>query len=545
MAGLDEIQSWLIAKLSESLQLEPADLDLDTPMNRYGLNSIEAVSLSGDLEGFLGRRLSPTIFWDYPTINQLSRYLVSEKVDSSAVPSFHSRRVREEGTHPLTMNQRALWHLQNKNLQSSNLNLVKVARLGSKLDVKAFRRALEKLVSRHSALRTTFPAQNGAPVQVVHKTREGCFEEMDASSWSDAGTADRLTELGYSSFDLEKGPLMRICLIRRSEKDEQLLFAFHHLIMDYWSAALFLNELSLLYASERGEAQAALSHSSLSSYEHAHWEEEMIGSPEGASHLLYWKKQIEGWPALTLPPDQSSPTSDVEGSTLLSLKLTDRPTRQLNAFALSQGLSLPVILLSALKILLHRRTGQDEVVVGSLMACRGRAELAGTIGLLANPVPLRTNLGGNPSLLTTLRQVRRGLLEALKHEHYPYALLMAESHPDQDMSHSPVYQVGFNFLKSPRCVKDFDAFMMGDPEGIEMHGWRLFPLELGRQANNFDLLVIAAEVRKELWIAWSFKTALFRAETMNPMFDDYKILLEAILADPERKIRDYPVGHRL
>src|SRR5215510_14838469 len=213
---------------------------------------------------------------------------------------------------PLSYGQRALWFLYQSAPESAAYNVALPARIRSRVDVPALQCALQALINRHASLRTTFPAQDGQPVQQVHGYQKVCFEHIDASTWTWDELHQQVAKAYQRPFDLEQGPLLRGSLFTCSEQDHVLLLAFHHIVGDGWSIRILLNDLGELYQAEQMQAQASLPPLSLAYADYVRWQADMLQGSEGESLRTYWHQQLTGeLPVLNLPTDHPRPPVQV------------------------------------------------------------------------------------------------------------------------------------------------------------------------------------------------------------------------------------------
>src|SRR6202165_6133823 len=205
------------------------------------------------------------------------------------------RKAREsQQFHPLSDNQQGIWFLSQFAPESSIYNVSFAGRIRSEVDIPAFRRAFQALVDRHPSLRTTIAVHSDKPVQHIHEHQPVHFEEIDASTWREDELQTRLVEETQHPFDLERGPVMRVSLFTRSAQEHILLLAIHHIVVDFWSLAVILNELGVLYSAEKAGRPAALPPLDLQYTDFVRWQAEMLASPAGERLWDYWKKQLAG-----------------------------------------------------------------------------------------------------------------------------------------------------------------------------------------------------------------------------------------------------------
>ena len=326
---------------------------------------------------------------------------------------------------PLSYNQQGIWFLYQLAPESMVYNVNFAARIRSDVDIPALRRAFQALVDRHPCLRTTFSLRSGKPAQQVHQQLRVHFVETDASAWDSEVLQTRLLEEAYRPFDLERGPVLRVNLFTSSAREHVLLLVVHHIVIDFWSLAVILNEIGVLYAAERTGVQALLPHLASQYSDYVRWQAEMLAGPEGVRLWAYWQKQLAGQlPVLDLPTDRPRPATPTYSGASYDFNLNDELSWQLKALAKTQGTTLYMVLLAAFQVMLHYHTGQEDLLVGSPALGRSRVEFEGIVGLFTNPVILRANLAGNPTFDAFLGQVRETVLAALEHQDYPTILLV-------------------------------------------------------------------------------------------------------------------------
>ena len=232
------------------------------------------------------------------------------------------------------------------------------------------------------------------------------------------------------------------------------MLAVHHIVIDFWSLAVILNELGVLYPAEKAGVQAALPPLDLQYTDYVRWQSEMLASPEGERLWAYWQKQLAGpLPVLNLPTDRPRPPIQTYHGAAHDFNLNDELARRLKALARTEGATLYMVLLAAFEAMLYYHTGQEDLLVASPMVGRSRAEFEGIVGFFANPVVLRANLAGNPTFRAFLGQVRQTVLAALEHQDYPTLLLVERLRPTRDLSRSPLCQVMFVLDKPHRLAE--------------------------------------------------------------------------------------------
>ena len=221
---------------------------------------------------------------------------------------------------------------------------------------------MQSLVDRHPSLRTTFSAPHGEPIQQVHEQVKIWLHEEDASTWNDVVLNSHLVEASHRTFDLAQGPLMRVYLFRRSPQEHILLLTLHHIVIDFWSLSILLQELSVLYPAERAGIPTSLPAPAVQYSDYVRWQVNMLQSQEGERLWAYWQTQLAGeLPALNLPTDRPRPAVQTYRGDSHAFTLSNELTRQLKSLAKAEGATLYMILLAAFQVMLYRYTGQYDL----------------------------------------------------------------------------------------------------------------------------------------------------------------------------------------
>jgi len=314
--------------------------------------------------------------------------------------------------HPLSDNQQGIWFLCQLAPENSIYNVSFAERIRAEIDIPAFRRAFQALVDRHPSLRTTIAVHSGKPVQQIHDRQTVHFEETDASTWGEDELQTRLIGETQRPFDLERGPVMRVGLFARSAQEHIFLLVIHHIVVDFWSLAVMMNELGVLYSAETAGRPASLPPLDLHYTDFVRWQADMLAGPAGERLWDYWKKQLAGpLPVLDLPTDRPRPPIQMFRGAQHDFTLDDELAERLRALAKAEGATLYMVLLAAFEVLLHVHTGQDDILVASPMVGRSRAEFEGLAARLhwarrASSSALRpVNPATAPTLAATVLQV--------------------------------------------------------------------------------------------------------------------------------------------
>ncbi|HEY0734854.1 MAG TPA: amino acid adenylation domain-containing protein [Herpetosiphonaceae bacterium] len=534
------LTAYLQAQGTRVLRTSAALIAADQPISAVGLDSLGAVDLQHTIESHLGVVVQMTSFLQGASIAEVADEVLRELVaptEAALIPIANTSEQR------LSRGQKALWLLHQLSPESAAYNIPSAARIRGDLDLQALERAFQALLERHPELRTTFSAPRGEPMQQAQEQRIS-FAVTDATEWSQTTLDQRLVAEANCTFDLARGPLVRVQLFRRSAAEHILLFVVHHIVADLWSLAVLTQELGALYAAELRQTAAALPPLNLRYTDYVRCQEEILGGPGGERLWSYWQRQLKNAPAvLNLPTDHPRPPVQTYRGAAHGFTLSPELTRRLKALAESQRATLYMTLLAAFGVLLYHYTEQDDIALGSPTAGRNRAELANVVGYFVNPIVLRTQFGGNPGFGELLAQVRQTVLEAFEHQDYPFVTLVERLQPIRDLSRSPLFQVMFAWQKAHvRDNAGLTAFALGEA-GAQMNvGGLLFEsMVLEQRAAQFDLSLAIGEARDKLAATLEYNADLFDAATIERMALHLTTLLHAIVADPEQRIADLPL----
>ena len=524
--------SWLASHVAARLGVVPR---MDQPLVRYGLDSLAAIELAHSIETSLGVTLPMVSFLQGLSIDQLAAQINSQLSErSKPAPSAG------ETEYPLSYGQQGLWFLHNLAPESTAYNLARAVKIRAALDVAALRRAFSALVARHAVLRTTFATSRGYPIQRVAARVEPHFQQEDARHWSEAQLEERLTVESERPFDLARGPLLRVNLFTRSNDEHVLLLAAHHIIIDFWSLALLIQELGVLYESD----QAGLPPLSSSYSAFVSWQRELLSSEEGERHWQYWQRQLSReLPILNLPTTFPRPPVQTFRGASEPLRLSTATVRGLKALSREHSTTLYVTLLAAFQALLHRYTGQEDLLVGSVTAGRTKAEFAPLIGYFVNPLVLRAMVLGNDSFDSLLEQARRSVLDAFEHQDYPFSILVERLQAARDPSRAPLFQVMFSMHKAQVASDEgLSLFALGEAGArMSLGSLEMESMPLKRRVAQFDLTLMMAEAGEELYATFEYNTDLFDAATIKQLAQSFRILLDAVVANPAERISRLPL----
>jgi amino acid adenylation domain-containing protein len=456
---------------------------------------------------------------------------------------WRERAANSVASHPGTYGQKALWFLHRALPESAAYNVVFTARIRSAVDLPALRCACQALVDRHAALRTTFAIEEGQLVQRVHGYVPMHVQVFDRPDKDVEALREEVIGAARAPFDLQSGPLMRVQLFTRSPNDHVILIALHHIAADGWSLFLLLDDLRWLYPLGRNGAGPAPPRPAHDVLAYCRWQKEMLAGRDGQEHESYWLKELAGEiPPLSLPTDRSRSSSLTDHGETLAIDLGAELSSAVRSLAAAEGTTTFVVLLAAYQILLHRWTGQPEVIVGSPTYGRDRPEFANVVGDFINMIPLKGKVHDDPPFREFLAQLRRATIEGIKHQDYPFPLLVEKLNPQRELARSPIFQTIF-ILQRFKQLEGLQRLFSdsSSTDHLDFGGLALEPFPVPQQEGQFELSLELTEKEGAFQGSLKYSTDLYGRETIERLGRHYVRLLQGIVAAPETRVSRLPL----
>ncbi|EYF05472.1 Malonyl CoA-acyl carrier protein transacylase [Chondromyces apiculatus DSM 436] len=539
------LSAYLVTRLSRVLGCPEAQIDTTQPMVRLGLDSLMAVELRNRVRLDLGLDLPLVKLLQGATLSQMAT-LIDDRVVATGATTFTPelpllsplvhRPVPPGTPQPLSFGQRALWFVHQTDPRSAAYNYGLAARLRGNVTPEGLRSAFQELLDRHDALRATFSVEDDVPVQRFHEHVDLDFTPVDATGDDDEALRTRVAAAWHAPFDLGAAPPVRVKLFSRSPGDSVLSLTFHHIVIDFWSLLDLLDELSTLLSG------GTLAPPAFQYADFVRWQAELLTGAEEERLWTYWSRRLAGdLTPLALPTDfPRPPVQTYEGGSVFHALHPDL-TRSLRMLASRHGATLHTTLLASFQVLLHRYTGQQRIIVGSVASGRSRTEFSSISGDFVNPIAIDGDLSGDPTFLAYLERAQAVALGALDHQDYPFARLVERLRPPRDPSRSPIFQVAF-VLQQPHRARASVPFMQGQPGGTLQLGdltLESFPFE--QRAARFDLDLMAVEADDALTLFLQYNAHLFERATVERLLGHLTVLLEGIVADPAQPLSELPL----
>ena len=443
----------------------------------------------------------------------------------------------------LSPSQRALWGLYQADRENGAYNINYAWRLRQNLDVTRFKRALTTLVARHPVWRSTFHLVDGVPSQRIHQTMDLSFQEINAETWSKEQLQQTLQEEIYRPFNLETEPPVRWRFYRRKGKSV-LFLQLQHIGTDLWSVMTFMNQLGDLLANPNHINLAHPDPGRLSLGETPDPLARYLAAPEAQQDKDYWEKRLQGASrVLNLPEDFTRPPLPSVKGGYVHFPLKDGLTQKLAQLARQMSVSPFALYLSAFQILLHRITGQKDILVGVPTAGRDQS-LASILGYFVNPIAVRSQFPGKLRFDRFLECNAQLILEDLSHGNYPFHLVAKSLGPHHDPSRAPVFQTSFVWENANRFENRDHPIITLDHKFHEL--WSVGPMTWERiplkpQLDFFDLTLKMSKCGDRFYGNLEYSQALFSAENMQRLPAVYLTLLEALVGQPEMPLSQLPL----
>jgi hypothetical protein len=460
--------------------------------------------------------------------------------------ALRERAGRARTGHPLSYAQRPLLILHRMDPDSASYNVGFTARFTGGFDSSALHGAVRSLTGRHAALRTTFGrtgadgAGNGDAAaadgggQTVHGWLEPGFAEVDASGWGEQRLDEAVRAAYREPFDLAAGPLIRVRVFLVAPGEAVVLLTLHHVVCDFWSLGVVVEELEELYRAETEQRPARLPGDNVPYSDFVAYQRELLAGERGARARAYWHAQLAEapeparWPRFELDP------ADGEGGGSLLFPFPAEVVDQVLALARTEQVTPYAVLLTAFQVLLGRYTGRRDVLVGTPVAGRTGPGMAGCVGNFVNPVVLRAALEDEVSFREQLGRTRRTVAEALEHQDHPFELLVAELAPRRVDDRNPLFQAMFSYQKPSRYPALAGLYVADEGAApVAWGGLTAVPYRLDQQDDQLELVLEVVHDGDRLVGLLKYRRSVFSPRAAREVSGNYLTLLRAALADPE------------
>jgi amino acid adenylation domain-containing protein len=489
-----------------------------------GGHSIKAIRIISRMSKELRVKLEVRTLFEKPTIAELSEIILTGK---TALPKISPLPVQEH--YALSHAQKRIWVLCKFEEVSLAYNTLGNYILEN-IDRDALEQAVTALIGRHESLRTTFCVIDGEPRQVVHSREEFNFsiDYVDERGAADKSSVSRqyLDREAAWCFDLEKGPLIRVGLVRLEDNCYLFVYNMHHIISDGWSLQVFVNDMLQFYRSFREDGPLPLP-LTIQYKDFAGWQNALLGGQDITEHRDYWLTQFSGeLPLLNLPADFRRPAIKSYSGRKMPIKLGQEQRQRLMDLSRKLDGSLFMTLLAAVKGFFYKYTGQTDIIIGVPNAGREQLELENQIGFYVNSLPVRTVFSADSSFADLLQEVKRSLLSGLEHQVYPYDRLVDDLNLQRDMSRNPLFDV----------MVQLKNYQFGDKETGENVQVREVLFE--RTTSQFDIAIDFLDSEDEINGFLEYNTDLFTTDRVAQFWKHLQQFLDTVVENPNQPLRD-------
>jgi amino acid adenylation domain-containing protein len=526
---IEEVLTSLWAEL-----LKIARLGVHDDFFSLGGDSLLATRMMSQVRKVFGVELPLRVLFDGPTLAALAGEIARSMAANQGAAPPPLMPVSREGEVPLSFAQERLWFMDLLRPGSAIYNIPMGVRLTGALDVAVLQHSLREILRRHESLRTTFELRDGGPIQVITEAAEPALAMVDLSDLADQARKEELRNRAnteaWQPFDLVRGPLLRVHLFRLGERESVLLLVLHHIVGDAWSTGVLVREVSALYGAFLAGQPSPLPALPIQYADFAVWQRRWLQGETLDRELGYWRRQLGGpLPALALPASRRDLGESSYRGAHLRFELPPEQMARLKAFNAKERVTLFMTLLATLSVLLHQQSGATDVLVGTDIANRNRAETEGVIGFFINLLALRTDLSGTPSFRELLQRVRRVTLDAYAHQDVPFSRVVEELGGERKSSHSPLFEILFVLQNAPRS-------------NLSLPGLEVSPFPMDEQRSRFDLALFVHEEGGGLQGRWTYRTDLFEPAVVSRLAERYLELLTVLVRDPESRLDEIRIS---
>ena len=440
-----------------------------------------------------------------------------------------------KGAEPLSFSQTRMWILDQLEPGNATYNMPKAIRLRGPLHVEALQKCLNTIVNRHESLRTLYTAVNGTPQQTIQPEQQLPLPVQDLTHLPDDVREDEALNCVRAEakrpFDLTTDLPIRAQLMKIGDEEFIFLITMHHIASDGWSFTIFFRELAVLYNANQQDKAPTLPDLPIQYADYAIWQQEWFESEKLSKQLDYWTQHLSGdLTTLDLPTDyHRAPVRTFRGKHQ-TRRLSKELSANLRNIFSQEDVTLFMVMLAVFKLLMHRYSHQDDIIIGSPIAGRNRPEVENLIGLFLNTLVLRTDLSEDPTFRQALRRVRQVCLDAFANQDVPFEKLLEELKVERDLSRTPIFQVFFNMLN----------FVEDTVQIHDLKGEYISNDELG---SKFDITLYINEAQERIQLTLVYNADLFTTARMDALLSQYESLMTQICANPDLPLSQYSLVH--
>ncbi|MGZ5579860.1 MAG: amino acid adenylation domain-containing protein [Methylobacter sp.] len=533
--GANLLAQCLAEKVAVLSGLADEAVDTAQSLPGLGLDSLKAVELKYFLDALLAI--------DFPVAQLLGNHSLRACAEQALQLAKSEQTqiapiapVNEGGEQPLSFGQQALWTVERIEKDSSSYNMPLAIHLRGKLDKTALQRALDGLFERHAQLRSSFRLNR--QTRTVRIPLAEIQPKLDTVSCGDEQQREEnINAFMREPFDLEHGPLLRAALFSCADDDHVLAFCAHHIVVDYRSLSILLEEFKALYLgriSDLPEPEANYA-------DYVAWQSAYLGDQRAEQDWQYWQQQLSGeLPKLTLPAERQTAAPPSCRGRAQTLNIAPDTLQKLKQLAAEHRTTLYTLLLTVFKTLLYRYSGQQDIIVGSPTLGRPKQAFADTVGYFVNPVALRSHPTAERRFSDYLIEVNTTVLDALAHQHYPFSLLVEKLQPEREQGASAFYRAWF--VLQSGGASDAAELVLGMPGiALDWAGLSAESYALEEVNAQFDIALLMAETQQGLAASFQYRSDVLPRAAVLRLIAHFQCLLHGILANAESRLSELPL----
>ena len=534
--------------------LKVGEVGADDNFFALGGDSLLAIQCVSRLRDKIAIRLTLTDFFENGTVGELTALirerhaaagrlsdqspLITSGQVSGVLPAANAQEIPSRDSslpYQLSPLQERLWFMERLNNGEPVYNEVEAVRLRGELSVEGLERALNAVIARHEVLRTTIDVADGLAMARVRESHVLRLKMIDLASQGAVEREAELERLLISEpripYHLEEEPAIRATLIRLDDQEHVFILMMHHLICDWSSEGVLWRELSELYRGYCRNESIELPTLELQHGDYAVWQREQLTEAAVADDLAFWKENLRGAPPLLeIPPDRPRPQLLSYRGARLRFRVNRSLTEAFRELSRREKKSLFALFTAAFDVLLHRYTGQEDILLGVPIAERDLPGIQSMIGFLLHTHVLRTVVEGDLTFRDLVGRVQQGALKLYEHRSVPFDRVVRAMQPERSLSYSPLFQVMINW-------RDRDQHLCF----IGLEGLDIESVLVDSKISKFDLTLFLTDMGEEIWVEVEYSTDLFDTESMERMFGHYQTILEAVAADPDQRVMELPL----
>ena len=513
VAPRNETEACIVQAFSEVLGLQQDEVGIHDSFFELGGHSLRAIRAINLIESQTGVRLPLRTVFEHPTAEALSQVLVSEP--EAAYEPIPPAPIRD--WYPMSSAQKRLFVIHDMDKTSTVYNMPGMMELHGEGDLTRITQAFQQLVKRHESLRTTFHMVEGEPVQQIHERLDVSvdYEELEGPA---ASFQDILLSF-VRPFDVSKGPLIRLKVVKTGGDRSLLLFDMHHLISDGTTMNVITQEFSQLYNGEELQ-QPAVQYKDYS---------EWLRTQDQSEEQQYWLRQFEGeLPVLDLPLDYPRPQLQSFAGAVVTQQLDAGLRDRVQELCRCTGATEYMVLLSALMVLLGKYSRQEDIIVGSPVSGRVHHDTEQMVGMFVNTLAMRGKPEADKAYADFLGEIKETSLKAYEYQAYPFEDIVEQVQVRRDMSRNPLFDVMLVLQNQEEAALTAQGMAFGE-------------MEADLRTTKFDLGINVTASPSGYELHWEYGRDLFKEATVERMAAHFERLLQVVTEAPEQKLGELEV----